>query len=377
MWKIRVRILILSILMINVFLYMGCFSGETSTSEESDLPIQTSVTFNIDENSETGTVAGTITPSFTDPDGAIIYSLADTDIFTIGSDTGIIVFDSAEGLDYETCQEIEFKALIKENGRCAEEVAVTVIINDLIDTPVAVDDAFQTDEDTLLTGNVLIANPDDADISCAGGTLSVVSVNGEGTNVGSGITLDSGAMLTVNQDGSFVYDPNDSFEYLKNDSATDTFTYRISEDGIAELSRTATVTITIAGVNDAPVVIMSGDIEASEDRFILITVTGTDVDDNDDDLTARIAVFPDPGTGWLWQYTDDFNSRIQINGLSPVLTDELRRFYIEPPANAYGVITVFQVQLFDGTSYSEPKELVYDIADINDPPELPPIVPDA
>ena len=39
-------------------------------------------------------------------------------------------------------------------------------------------------------------------------------VNGDAGNVGTQITLPSGALLTVNVDGTFSYDPNGAFDDL-------------------------------------------------------------------------------------------------------------------------------------------------------------------
>ena len=82
--------------------------------------------------------------------------------------------------------------------------------------------------------------------------MNVTAVNGTGP-VGSQITLPSGALLTVNADGSFDFDPNGKFENLAvGATATETFTYTIS-DGFGGTD-TATMTITINGVNDTPAI---------------------------------------------------------------------------------------------------------------------------
>ena len=67
------------------------------------------------------------------------------------------------------------------------------------------------------------------------------------------MTLASGAIVTLNADGSYVYDPTGvaAFQALgQGQTATDSFTYTIQDSGA--LSSSATVTITINGVNDVP-----------------------------------------------------------------------------------------------------------------------------
>jgi len=45
-------------------------------------------------------------------------------------------------------------------------------------------------------------------------TLEVIEINGSAVNVGQPVTLASGAIVTLNTDGSFAYDPNGQFESL-------------------------------------------------------------------------------------------------------------------------------------------------------------------
>ncbi len=126
---------------------------------------------------------------------------------------------------------------------------ITITINGSNDGPVAVADALTSGEDdTLVTGNV-IANDTDID----GDTLAVSALNGEALNVGSTVTLASGAQVTVNADGSYSYAVNGAFEYLgAGETAIDTFDYTAS-DGNGSVD-TTTVTITVNGANDAAVV---------------------------------------------------------------------------------------------------------------------------
>ena len=124
--------------------------------------------------------------------------------------------------------------------------------------PVANDDSFNTDENTPVNGNVLLGSGADTDAD--GNSLQIVAVEGQASSIGTQIALTSGALLTLNANGSFDYDPNRQFENLGvGDVAEDSFTYRIS-DG-AEGFDTATAVIAISGVNDAstlPVLTLTG-----------------------------------------------------------------------------------------------------------------------
>jgi VCBS repeat-containing protein len=107
--------------------------------------------------------------------------------------------------------------------------------------PVVNDNSTTINEDSVTTLNIL-NNDTDAD----GDTLVVSKVNSSTANVGSKITLSSGAFLTVNADGTTTYDPNGKFDYLNDgETASDSFTYEASDGNGG--TDTATVTIIING----------------------------------------------------------------------------------------------------------------------------------
>ena len=133
-------------------------------------------------------------------------------------------------------------------------VETTVTYSITNPAPVAIDDAEVTDEDTVISDSVLTDNGNGADVDPDGDELVVTQVNGTDIVPGTVITLPSGALLTINADGSYDYDPNGQFEALAvGETDTDSFTYQIS-DGQGGFSE-ATVTLTIEGVNDAPIAV--------------------------------------------------------------------------------------------------------------------------
>ena len=84
--------------------------------------------------------------------------------------------------------------------------------------------------------------------------LAVTQVNGSPLVPGATIALPSGALLTMAADGTYSYDPNGTFNGLgQGQTATDSFTYQVG-DGQGGFA-TATASIVINGVNDAPVVV--------------------------------------------------------------------------------------------------------------------------
>lgn len=110
--------------------------------------------------------------------------------------------------------------------------------------PEAIADSLTTNENQTITGNVLT---NDRDID--GDNLVVTAINGNSDNIGDQITLPSGVLLTLNSNGTFNYDPNSVFGDLNpGETASDRFTYTISDNNGG--SDTATVTITINGVGN-------------------------------------------------------------------------------------------------------------------------------
>ncbi len=119
----------------------------------------------------------------------------------------------------------------------------TVALTIISDTaPVANDDVGSTHVGTPLSVAApgILANDTDVDV---GTTLSVVSVNGSALNVNTQITLASGALLTVNSDGSYNYDANGKFA----STGTDNFTYTAS-DGVLNSSANVTITVLVPPV---------------------------------------------------------------------------------------------------------------------------------
>ena len=162
--------------------------------------------------------------------------------------------------------------------RSWDEVAGSITPNDV---PVASDDAAIVAEDGTVSGNVLI-NDNDTN----GDTLSVTSVNGQVSAIGSVIALASGATVSMNANGTFDYDPNGAFDGLNDgETATDSFTYAISDSrgGVSN----ATVGVTINGaseINVAPVAVIDT-ATVAEDATVSGNVLSNDADGNNDALS--------------------------------------------------------------------------------------------
>jgi VCBS repeat-containing protein len=187
------------------------------------------------------------------------------------------------------------------DGTETSEATVTITIAGENSPPMAENDAVSTDANTVLTGNVLTDNGNGEDRDPDNNEITVNRINNETVNMGQPILLDSGAEITLNSDGTFSYNPNGQFASLgAGETATDTFTYTIN-DGIAD-SEPATVTITINGVNDAPVA-TEDNLKTSPQRPLTFDPLTNDTDPDGDDLILE-SIDTQPSNGQIVQNPD-------------------------------------------------------------------------
>ena len=85
-----------------------------------------------------------------------------------------------------------------------------------------------------------------------GDTFTVHSVNGVALNAGEPVTLASGAVVTVQANGDYSFDPRGVFDFVPEGAGSaDSFTYAIVDEHGA-VSDEALVLVSVTGVNDAP-----------------------------------------------------------------------------------------------------------------------------
>jgi len=213
---------------------------------------------------------------------------------------------------------------VTDDGGATDTATTTADIIDVPNSPpIAVDDAYTTNEDTALNVAApgVLANDTDAD----GDTLNTL------------LTADaSNGTLVLNSDGSFTYTPNSNF------FGTDTFTY-VASDGMDD-SNISTVTITVNAVNDPPM---------SDPNGSYIGTVGSNVSfdgSGSSDIDGIIA-------SYAWDFGDG-NTGTGVN-----------------PTNAYtgsGLFTVTLTVTDDGGA----TDTATTTADINDVPNTPPAATD-
>ncbi len=172
-----------------------------------------------------------------------------------------------------------FTYTISDGHGGTSTATATITVAGVNTAPIAASDAIAATSGTPVTVGVL-ANDTDANLH---DVLSVASV-GTSTTKGS---------VTIAADGTLAYDPGSAFAYLSvGETATDRFTYTVS-DGHGGTS-TATVTVTVTGVNQAPV---APNVTASTvaGSGIWVNLTGLDSDVNAHD-TLSVTGFGTTGT---------------------------------------------------------------------------------
>jgi VCBS repeat-containing protein len=195
---------------------------------------------------------------------------------------------------------------VANDGTVDSNIAtVSITVTPVNDIPVAVNDSYATDEDTLLSIDALsgvLAN--DSDVEDAITSILVADV--------------SHGALTLNANGSFDYTPAANYFGL------DSFTY-VANDGTAN-SSIATVSITVNPVNDAPILDAIGNFTINESQLLQFTIHGSDPDN--DTLTYSAIGLPDgatldPNTGdfsWTPNFTQagsyDINFSVSDGSLS-------------------------------------------------------------
>lgn len=193
-----------------------------------------------------------------------------------------------EGAERTFAAGITYTIADRHGAEAVGAVAVTVIgVNDPI---VANDDTFSIGEDDTVR-LVVDGNDEDPDI---GDVKQIVAINGVAVAVGVPITLASGSALTLLADNRIEMTPSAIYNRLGvGATAIEAFAYTIA-DGFGSVD-SATVTVTINGVNDLPIA-RDDSAETYFDEAIRIDVLANDEDPDEGDV-LRVRTLIDESRG--------------------------------------------------------------------------------
>ncbi len=225
-----------------------------------------------------------------------------------------------------------FVVQVSDGNGGTDTITVNVTIDPVNDNPNAVDDTFTVTEDSSDNSLDVLANDTDAPDSDE--TLEITAVG----------ATDNGGTTTFNT-AVITYTPALNF------SGTEVFTYTISD---GSLSDTATVTVTVTGVNDPPVITESDPATANMSE-----------DSNPDSFSLTLNA-TDPDT------TDTLTWSIQTqasNGIATASGTGTSKAIGYTPNTNYNGTDSFVVQVSDGNGGTDTITVNVNISAQNDPPD--------
>ena len=239
----------------------------------------------------------------------------------------------------ETINDSFVYAIRMANGTLSE-ARVTISITGTNDGPVAHADTATTGENQCVLVDVL-ANDTDVDI---GHVFTLTSVD----------ALPAGQGTVTIQNNQLKFDPGTDFDHLaQGATATVIVHYTMSDEWGA--TSTSTATITVTGVNDAPVA--SDDTGAgNEDALITGTLAG-DVTDVDDGATQSFSVVGAPPAGFT----------LNPNGSWSLDATNTAYQHLAQGATT-DVIVTYQVS--DGLGGTDTATLTITVTGVNDTPQV-------
>ncbi len=250
-------------------------ASDDSAVLDEDTEVTIDVLGNDDDDGDALVVTGTTDPS----NGSVVINADQTITYT--------PHENFSGTD-------EFTYTVSDGNGGQATATVVVTVDPLADDPTAGADIATTDEDVAAILDVL-ANDDDVD----GDTLTIDAT-----------TDPANGSITVNADQTITYTPDEDF------SGTDEFTYTISDGQGGQA--TATVTVTVDPVNDAP----SADDDVAttdEDAAVTVQVLTNDDDVDGDTLSVTATSIPadgavviNPDQTLTFTPNDDFHGAVEF-----------------------------------------------------------------
>ncbi|MEO0312265.1 MAG: hypothetical protein RIQ89_1922, partial [Bacteroidota bacterium] len=197
--------------------------------------------------------------------------------------------------------------------------------------PFAGDDAYNTNEDIPITGQLL-----DNDIDPDSDSLIINT---------SPISGPQNGILTLNNDGTFLYTPNSNY------CGIDQFVYEICDEQTPALCAQATVYLTINCIND-PIVANLDTALTSEDFPITISILDNDLDVENDIDTASIVIIDPPSFG-----------TVTVDTITGAIT-------YDPIPNFQGTDTLVYQVCDNGLPITcDTAMVIINIGPVNDPPQ--------
>jgi len=291
-----------------------------------DVPVALNDSYSVDEDGSLSIPATGVLANDTDADGDAL-----TAILVLGTLNGGLTLNADGSFDYTPNSDFNgvdtFTYVANDGTANSTAATVTITVNSVEDVPIAKNDSYAIDEDTVLNVPApgVLGNDTDGDGDSLTSVLDADVTNGT---------------LTLNADGSFDYTPDAGF------NGADSFTYH-ANDGDDD-SNIATVTITVNSINDVPVA-NDDAYDTMEDVPLSFPAAGVLINDTDADGDALTAAL----------VADVTNGTLTLNADGS--------FDYAPDADFNGVDT-FTYLANDGTANSTAATVTITVIPVNDAP---------
>ena len=326
----------------------------TINNTDNDPPVAEDQSITISEDTESGTI--TLVAADPDPDDTTLtYTIASlpsngklkdggTVITAIGDLTGVLTY--LPNTDYIGNDTFKFTAKDDESTPAvSNQATVTITITNANDPPLATAQSVTTEEDTAK--EITHAGTDiDGDAL----TYILVTLPTNGSLKDAGTVIVSGDLPKTLSSANATYTPNANY------NGADSYTFKVN-DGNADSTLAATVSITISSVNDPPLA-NAQSVTTDEDTAKDITLTGSDLEGD----TISFIVVSLPANGSL----KDAGTVIASGDLPKSLSSAAVTY---TPNNNYTGSDSFTFKTNDSTLDSSLAATVsINITEFNDPP---------
>ncbi|WP_139117486.1 Ig-like domain-containing protein, partial [Endozoicomonas atrinae] len=240
--------------------------------------------------------------------------------------------------------------IMSDDGGLTSDASVTITVTGTNDAPVATADIDTTQENNSISVDV-IANDSDLDtsnrLSLSAASIATMTNNSDSQ----AITLSTASISFSGNNVTF--DPGTDFDYLAaGETATVLINYTVTDDDGTPLTDSSTLTITVTGTNDAPVLDNSGDPilstinENTTDApgQLVSDLFGSLITDVDSNSPKGIAITSADNTNGNWQFSVDNGANWQAVGTlsetSALLLDAAHKIRFVPGENYNGTESI-------------------------------------
>lgn len=287
----------------------------------------------------TGTLTAALLPGVTTSSKGAAISVASDGSYTYNPIDAVVLRALPQGATTTDT----FNYQVSDQAPSIALGTVTITVTGVNDAPTPTNDTATIAASGVLNGTSLLANDIDPD---TGETVSLVAV-------AASFTTPQGATVTINTNGTYIYDPRNSATLAAlpdGATAVDTFPYTVRD--INGATTTGSASITVTGGNEIPI--------AADDTATTLTNTPVNINilTNDRDPDGNpINLFPLP-----------FNTTSAFGGSVSSSTGFSTLVYT-PPAGFSGTDT-FTYTITDGTS-SDTATVTIDVRQPPPPNNLP------